>query len=217
MSHYLSVLSTEKGQNFAVKGNIYFPENHAIYRVNGPCNGLLCLEATDHKVALWNPSTREIRFLPQPTIQLPPPDDGIEFFQIFTGFSWICFGFDSNSEDYKVARFVVHYFEDEEGRRYIYGVYYWIATEEGEIRSNRFHFILSFDFAIEKFSTIPLPFGGSLEHFDLELLDFNGSLGAIVFPKEGDGRSFNLWVMNNGSWTREFSIEPFSGVDRPLG
>ncbi|XVF79231.1 hypothetical protein PTKIN_Ptkin14bG0204000 [Pterospermum kingtungense] len=255
-SYYFSLLSTEKGQNFVVKENIYLPEIYRICEVHGPCNGLLCLQVTDDKVALWNPSTREIKFLPQPTIQPPPPHDDIEFFSIHTSFSPIGFGFDSNSEDYKVATFVDHCFRDEEGRSfldcrsqvhlyslksdswkeiphpnertfvsgnsffnsYIDGVYYWFAIDQEEGIVNYLHFILSFNFANEKFSTISLPnFGGSFEHFNLEILDFNGLLGAFVFPNEGDEKSFDLWVMNNGLWTKEFSIGPISGVHMPLG
>ncbi|MBA0812781.1 hypothetical protein Gohar_026719 [Gossypium harknessii] len=69
----------------------------------------------------------------------------------------------------------------------------------------------------EKFSTLPLPeFGGSLAEYYLELLDFNGLLGAIVYPRGGTDKSFDLWVMN-GSWTKQFSIESLLGVERPLG
>ncbi|XVF79229.1 hypothetical protein PTKIN_Ptkin14bG0203800 [Pterospermum kingtungense] len=92
--------------------------------------------------------------------------------------------------------------------------YYWIAIH----RKSLDYFILSFDFAEEKFSTSPVPnFSGSLEHHELELLDFNGLLGAFVFPKKGAEKSFDLWVMKNGSWTREFNIGPISGAEWPLG
>ncbi|XVF79255.1 hypothetical protein PTKIN_Ptkin14bG0206500 [Pterospermum kingtungense] len=136
-SYYFSLLSTERGQTFVVKENIYLPEIYRICEVHGPCDGLLCLQVTNDK------------------------EEGI---------------------------------------------------------GNYLHFILSFDFANEKFSTISLPnFGGSFEHFNLEILDFNGLLGAFVFTNEGDEKSFDLWVMNNGLWTREFSIGPISGVHMPLG
>ena len=96
-------------------------------------------------------------------------------------------------------------------KNYINGFYYWHAFESDD------EVILSFDMANEKFSTLPLPnFGGYLSQYDMKLLDFNGSLGAIFYPSEGTEKSFDLWVMN-GSWTRQFSIESVSGVDRPLG
>ncbi|XP_039038580.1 uncharacterized protein LOC120176154 [Hibiscus syriacus] len=79
------------------------------------------------------------------------------------------------------------------------------------------HLILSFDMVKEKFSTSPLPkFGGSLEQYYFELLDFNGLLGAIFYPIEGTDKSFDLWVMN-GLWTKHFSVEFVIGVERPLG
>ncbi|XVF79230.1 hypothetical protein PTKIN_Ptkin14bG0203900 [Pterospermum kingtungense] len=265
--HNFSLLSTEKGQNFSVKENIYFsfykigedPPN-----VSGPLNGLLCLDdECDGKVALWNPSTREIKFLPQSTIQHPRPSHTTDFrcncrSYNFSMFDLTSFGFDSKSEDYKVLRFVTHYFRDKFGysspceprqvhlyslksdswkeiphpdadvvydrgycplfNNYINGVSYWIATTEDDTGDNLIDFILSFDFANEKFSTLRLPkFGRSLKHYGLEVLDVNGSLGAFVFPKKGHEKSFDLWVMNNGSWTREFCIESVPGVKKPLG
>ncbi|XWS73865.1 hypothetical protein CRYUN_Cryun02cG0165900 [Craigia yunnanensis] len=241
--HYFSALSTEKGQNFLVKENIRLPFFENCWYapvVSGPCNGLLCLHDAG-KAALWNPSTREFKILPQSSVQRPPSVDS-------TSFGCLGFGFDSKTDDYKVVRFVTYYFDEneEEGfladwnhqvelyslksdswkeisvpeaqpygsplfNNYINGFYYWQATGDSD------YLILSFDMANEKFSTLPLPkFGGSLAQYYLELLDFNGSLGAIVYPREGTEKSFDLWVMN-GSWTRQFSIEYVSGVERPLG
>ncbi|PPE02904.1 hypothetical protein GOBAR_DD00064 [Gossypium barbadense] len=162
--YYFSQLSIEKGQNFSAQHNIHLPFFEDCWYapvVSGPCNGLLCLHDAD-KVALWNPSTREFKSLPQSTVQRPPSVDS-------TSFDCFGIGFDSQSGDYKV------------------------------------------------FSTLPLPeFGGSLAEYYLELLDFNGLLGAIVYPRGGADKSFDLWVMN-GSWTKQFSIESLLGVERPLG
>ncbi|XP_022756008.1 F-box/kelch-repeat protein At3g06240-like isoform X1 [Durio zibethinus] len=241
--HYFSALSTEKGQNFLVKENIHLPFFQNCWFapvVSGPCNGLLCLHDAG-KVALWNPSTREFKILPQSSVQRPSSVDS-------TSFGCLGFGFDSKTDDYKVVRFVTNYFKEneEEGflpdwnhqvelyslkndswkeisvpeahpygsplfNNYINGFYYWQATGDSDYR------ILSFDMANENFATLPLPkFGGSLAQYYLQLLDFNGLLGAIVYPREGTEKSFDLWVMN-GSWTRQFSIESVSGVERPLG
>ncbi|XWS73507.1 hypothetical protein CRYUN_Cryun02cG0135500 [Craigia yunnanensis] len=218
------------------------------YVFYGPCNGLLGLHngslPYDGKVALWNPSTREFKFLPQSTVQRPPSVDIISF-------DCLGFGFDSKSEDYKVVRFVTNFFgeNEEEGTQvdwicqaelyslksdswkeisvpevelftfdsllfdnYINGFYYWRAIDDSDD-----DVILSFDMANEKFSTLRLPnFGRYLSQYNMELLDFNGSLGAIFYPSEGTEKSFDLRVMN-GSWTRQFSIESVSGVERPLG
>ncbi|XP_039038667.1 F-box protein At3g07870-like [Hibiscus syriacus] len=79
------------------------------------------------------------------------------------------------------------------------------------------HHILSFDMVNEKFSTSPLPeFGGTLEQYYLELLDFHGMFGAIFYPREGNDKSFDLWVMN-GSWTKQLSVKNVIGFQRPLG
>ncbi|PPE02900.1 hypothetical protein GOBAR_DD00060 [Gossypium barbadense] len=104
-----------------------------------------------------------------------------------TSFGCVGIGFDSQNGDYKVA----------------------IGDSD--------YLILSFDMVNEKFSALPLPeFGGSLAEYYLELLDFNGLLGAIIYPREGTDKSFDLWVMN-GSWTKQFSIESLPRVERPLG
>ncbi|KAK8664354.1 hypothetical protein V6N13_084147 [Hibiscus sabdariffa] len=66
----------------------------------------------------------------------------------------------------------------------------------------------------EKFSTLPLP--QTSEGFYSPLLDFNGLLGAIIYPVEGTEKSFDLWVMNE-SWTKQFSIESVPGVEMLLG
>ncbi|KAG4180086.1 hypothetical protein ERO13_A10G143700v2 [Gossypium hirsutum] len=241
--YYLSQLSTEKSQNFSVQHNIHLPFFEDCWYapvVSGPCNGLLCLHDAD-KVALWNPSTREFKTLPQSTVQRPPLVDS-------TSFGCVGIGFDSQSGDYKVVRFVTNYFEENEDEglmgdwnhqvelyslksdswkeisvpgvqpygsplfnNYVNGFYYWQAIGDSD------YLILSFDMVNEKFSTLPLPeFGGSLAKYYLELLDFNGLLGAIVYPREGTDKSFDLWVMN-GSWTKQFRIDSLPGVERPLG
>ncbi|KAE8718311.1 Detected protein of unknown function [Hibiscus syriacus] len=241
--HYFSQLSTEKGQNFRVKHNIHLPFfKNCWYAplVDGPCNGVLCLHDAG-KAALWNPSTREFKILPQSTVQRPPAVDS-------TSFGCLGFGYDSQTDDYKVVRFVTNYFEEnlDEGlmadwieqvelyslnsdswkeipvpgvhaygsplfNNYVNGFYYWQAVGDSD------HLIVSFDMANEKFSTLPLPeFGGTLAQYYFQILDFNGLLGAIFYPREGTDKSFDLWVMN-GSWTKQLSIESLPRVHRPLG
>ncbi|XP_039033093.1 putative F-box protein At3g16210 [Hibiscus syriacus] len=109
--HYFSQLLTEKDQNFIVKHNIHLPffDNfvHAPL-VLGLCNGILCLveRVVGHNVALWNPSTREFKIHPQSTVQRPP---GLLEFSSFDCFG---FGYDSQTDDFKVVRFVTYYFEE---------------------------------------------------------------------------------------------------------
>ncbi|KAK8498691.1 hypothetical protein V6N12_000993 [Hibiscus sabdariffa] len=109
--HYFNLfeLSTEDGQSFSLKQNIRLPlcndrwHNPEVY---GPCNGIFCVESKDN-LALWNPSTRQFRILPQSSVQRPPAD--------FTRFFRVGFGYDSQTYDYKVLRFVSNMHENEYG------------------------------------------------------------------------------------------------------
>ncbi|OMO91823.1 hypothetical protein CCACVL1_07011 [Corchorus capsularis] len=241
--HYFSSLSTKKGENFLVKENIRLPFFEDCWYapvVSGPCNGLLCLHDAG-KVALWNPSTREFKTLPPSTVKRPPTVDSTRFGCLGFGFDsviddhkvvrFVTNYFDYNEEEGLLADWIhqvdlyslkndswkeipfpgVHPFASPLFNNYINGFYYWQATRNSE------YLILSFDMINEKFSTLPLPnFGGSLAQYYLQLLDLNGLLGAIVYPREGTEKSFDLWVMN-GSWSRQLSIESVPGVERPLG
>ncbi|GMI65691.1 hypothetical protein like AT3G06240 [Hibiscus trionum] len=246
---YFSRLSTEKGQNFSLKQNIQLPFSEYFSHeltVQGPRNGILCLEFGDN-ICLWNPSTREYKILPQSPIQRPP---SVPPSVSNTSFGCVGFGYDSQTDDYKVLRFVINsfsYYYDGvniyshaiqqvdlyslKGNSwkeishpgvnahyatlfdiYVNGFYYWHATEASGF------IILSFDMVNERFSTLPLPEfdeGFDISHH-LELLNFNELLGAIVYPREGTLKSFDILVMS-GSWTKLFSIESVPGVERPLG
>ncbi|GMI93020.1 hypothetical protein like AT3G16210 [Hibiscus trionum] len=220
--HYFYQLSTEKGQNFSVKHKFHFPffeKGWSGLAVDGLCNGILCLHGAD-KVALWNPSTREFKILPQSSVQRPPSLH-------FTSLDGLGFGYDSQTNDYKVVRFVTNYFEEDSDaglwfdpihqvelysltsdswkemsvhevcadgsplfNNYVNGFYYWRAYWVPDT------LILSFDMVNEKFSTLPLPQFDWGEDFYKELLDFNGLLAAIFYPREGTEKSFDLWVMN---------------------
>ncbi|KAK8556447.1 hypothetical protein V6N13_064481 [Hibiscus sabdariffa] len=239
--HSFSQLSTEKGQSFSVEHNFHLPFSGKGWYdldVDGPCNGILCLDDGRDKAALWNPSTREFKILPQSSVQRPPLVDS-------TSFECFGFGYDSQTDDYKVVRFVVNYFEEDSDAGsmfeqndqvelyshrsdswkeisypgvgpydsppfncYINGVYYWQATASSG------DLILSFDMVNEKFSTLPWP--QTLDGFYSHLLDFNGLLGAMFYQGKGTEESFDLWVMNV-SWTKQFSIESVPGVERLLG
>ncbi|XP_040934154.1 uncharacterized protein [Gossypium hirsutum] len=49
------------------------------------------------------------------------------------------------------------------------------------------------------------------------LIRFNCVFGVLVYPVEGIDKSFDLWVINGGVWTKQFSIESIPGVVNPLG
>ncbi|GMJ08764.1 hypothetical protein like AT3G06240 [Hibiscus trionum] len=103
---YFSQLSTEKGQNFSLKQNIHLPFveynfSHDLI-VHGSLNGILCLGFGDD-ICLWNPSTKEFKILPPSSVQRPPSLD-------FTSLGCVGFGYDSQTDDYKVLRFVTNFF-----------------------------------------------------------------------------------------------------------
>ncbi|TXG74612.1 hypothetical protein ES288_1Z027100v1 [Gossypium darwinii] len=220
---YFSQLSNEKYQNYIVKQNIHLPffRNDLPY-VYGACHGLLCLlDPLKDKAAIWNPSTREFKILPPSSIQRPPYFSPFEETYLTlddVAFEPRCFwlySLRSNSwqeipcPDYKPTGTTL-------GNNYVDGICYW-KTETGAYLDFR-GLILSFDMGNEKFSILPIPeFVGSFPEYFVNLLVFNGSLGAIVYPTEGIDTSFDLWVTSEGVWTKQFNIKSISGVVRPLG
>ncbi|KAK8334350.1 hypothetical protein V6Z11_A10G270300 [Gossypium hirsutum] len=102
------------------------------------------------------------------------------------------------------------------GNNYVDGICYW-KTMTGAYLDFR-GLILSFDVGNEKFSILPiLESVGSFPEYYVDLLVFNGSLGAIVYPSERINTSFDLWVTSEGVWTKQFNIKSISGVVNPLG
>ncbi|KAK8523193.1 hypothetical protein V6N12_047721 [Hibiscus sabdariffa] len=256
-TYFFSQLSTDKGHNFSVKQTVHLPffENFLFYpQFLGPCNGILCLSDFSDKVALWNPSTREFKILPQSSIQCPPSASYIPYYSVYRDFGCSGFGYDSQTDDYKVVRFAIIHFggydEHDPGQgylefdpenkvelyslrsdswkeislpegsaygdplfnNYVNGFYYWLGSGYYDYENH----ILSFDMVNEKFSILPLPLPMTSGSYYLELLDFNGLLGALLPQGEGTEKSFDLWVMN-GSWTKQFTIDSVPGVERVLG
>ncbi|KAH1045519.1 hypothetical protein J1N35_036303 [Gossypium stocksii] len=96
------------------------------------------------------------------------------------------------------------------------GICYWLTTTGNSPYEEVM--ILSFDMANEKFSVSPtLEFVGFFSKINIRALVFNGSVGVLVSPMGGIDKSFDLWVMNGGVWTKQFSIESIPGVFSPLG
>ncbi|KAK8664350.1 hypothetical protein V6N13_084143 [Hibiscus sabdariffa] len=63
--YYFSQLSTEKGRNFSVKQNFHLPfsgKGWSNLTVDGPCNGILCLDDGRDKAALWNPPPESLKY-----------------------------------------------------------------------------------------------------------------------------------------------------------
>ncbi|EOY19955.1 F-box and associated interaction domains-containing protein isoform 1 [Theobroma cacao] len=246
---YFSLLSTEAkikeyGEpevefNLKVKENIHMLDFDQL-TVSGPCNGLLCVH-DNYSIILWNPSTREVKVLPESTISRPPATDD-------TYFGFVGFGFDRNSNDYKVLRCVNNCVLEEDGfavlefiyqidlyslrtdswreiahpdvfvynpylfNAYINGIYYWEATgDDGDL-------ILSFDMVEEVFSTLSLPnFGMSKAECSWCIASFKEALATIVHPRIGMEKCYDIWILNGYSWTKQLTIGPILGVEMPLG
>ncbi|GFQ07416.1 putative F-box protein at3g22650 [Phtheirospermum japonicum] len=172
---------------------------------------LLSTSSTDTTgAALWNPSTKELKMLPQSSVPRPPS-------VVFEWARFYGFGFDPRSQqqekDYKVIRFLDFEFEDYTyscGRVflvelyslktdswkqiayphtespmncasiYINGFYYWLGSWGG-------FDIISFDFANDKFSPALIPGPKTFiknfqdTEFEFELVEFEGSLAVIVY------------------------------------
>ncbi|XP_038699642.1 F-box/kelch-repeat protein At3g06240-like [Tripterygium wilfordii] len=137
---------------------------------------LLAVEGTGvtwETIVLWNPAIREFKSLPSSPVERPPTEN-------LYMYGCIGFGFDRNTNDYKVLRVVTddHYppehhqielyslnsdswreipdvsfdhYHINSFETYNNGVYYWWAYD------NIDHLIMSFDFATETFEKLPLP------------------------------------------------------------
>ncbi|CAA0841578.1 Unknown protein [Striga hermonthica] len=95
MRNYFSLLSWDDKSLSARQLHLPFPTIKDV----SYCDGVVCLDDgfIDDRVALWNPSTNEFKFLPKTSIQLHPDAD-------YLMFECPVIGFDSNSQHLKVLR-----------------------------------------------------------------------------------------------------------------
>ncbi|KAH6808938.1 hypothetical protein C2S51_026721 [Perilla frutescens var. frutescens] len=83
-----------------------------MYNFVSSCNGLLHFFGHDGKGVVWNPKTDEVKFIPLDNIGPPHVDFR---YQHESHITVVCgFGFDSESGDYKVIKFVEYAFEDDD-------------------------------------------------------------------------------------------------------
>ncbi|KAL3649098.1 hypothetical protein CASFOL_005501 [Castilleja foliolosa] len=239
--HYFSMLRPDKnGLCFSPEEN-YSLTNHRFEKrsypscILGSFKGILCLEDEFQtgNVVLWNPVTDELKSLPPSSIE-PSADVTYTFFSS-------AFGFDARSGDYKVIRCVQHRYETCDGDcctvTHQFELYSlkndsWrpilnpvdvefpaLCIPTNVNGSCYFNFncdtVLSFDFADEVFSDLPLP---PIPHVCF-LCGIDGStLDCIDYPMERDDRKrFDLWSWKNSEccWSKvdSFVVE---GVNRPL-
>ncbi|CAA3014204.1 F-box kelch-repeat At3g23880-like [Olea europaea subsp. europaea] len=215
------------------------------FTIMGPCHGLFCLfNDVNSELCLWNPATREIKYIPESPF--PPPekyhgDEDAEF----------GFGFDWKTRDYKVVKLLRDHYDDREHRNNVYqveiyslstnswrkidvnvpahslvrnyamaymnGTYYWWAGT----------FILCFDMSNEQFETIQLPkIDFPLNEVEIlgngiSFTEYDGSLAVIFYLLNKCGTWSELWTMKGHStavtWTKQFSVGWLKGQWRPIG
>lgn len=222
--------------------------SHHFKRTNqviGSCGGWLYLDNMVQESLLWNPSTKHIQCLPRCDVLDPRYDESslicagfgfdsksqdykiIRFVNLysvdeddsFLGGKQQVVLCSLNSGTWKDIPIPIHpahrFSVSLEACAYVNGRFYW-----GSLKNDRNH-ITSFDFAEENFSHMLLPVTGKKfgERHYFRLVDFEGSLGVIVYPRWGtEEKLLELWVLENEneeSWTK--SSFRISGAERPLG
>ncbi|KAL3629213.1 hypothetical protein CASFOL_026435 [Castilleja foliolosa] len=243
---YFSTLCTDNdGLCFSLKKNYCFKKHSNSSSIVGSCNGILCLEDfyNTGNTVLWNPVTDELKSLPPSSIVCPPDSDSTSFFA--GGFV-----FDARSEDYKVLRHVLNGFAYDDGsykstliQAELYSLkndswrrivkpeeYQWPwdslpISLNGSCYWEAFDCVISFNFADEVFSSLPLP--GTKKCRRL-LFDMDGKLGSFVITHKKSvyrDRDFEavkekrfdilLWESNKWCWSEVDSFVVEDGI-RPL-
>ncbi|KAL3641680.1 hypothetical protein CASFOL_012499 [Castilleja foliolosa] len=240
---YFSKLCTENddkdGLRFSLKENYCF-RKHSKYpsSIVGSCKGILCLEDfyKTGNIVLWNPVTDELKSLPPSSIECPPDSDSTSF---FTG----GFVFDARSEDFKVLRHVLNGFAYDDGsykstliQAELYSLkndswrrivkpeeYQWPRSSlpislNGSCYWKAFDCVVSFNFAEEVFSSLPLPGTNKCNRL---LFDMDGKLGSFVITRDLEAvkqKRFDilLWESNKWRWSKVYSFVVKDGI-RPLG
>lgn len=213
-------------------------------QILGPCNGVFCLFDSKDSISLWNPATRNLKFLPQSYVETPP---GTFAFDICVGF-----GFDARNNDYKVLKYkhmcfpssvtIAHaevyslktnqWREVDVGEEfqptgnlplspcnpYIDGVFSWF-----DIDNHVEKVIFSFDMKDEVFMKTQLPDYDGIPSKMVHgcLASLRNSLAFIHdYPLGGISKSFDVWVLGEygvrESWTKQLSVGPILGVRAPL-
>jgi F-box interacting protein len=202
-------------------------------RLYGHCNGVLCLEYDYYNpsLVLWNPTTREVHFVPTPPTIHP------EYM--------IGFGAKSNTNDFKVIKLNINREKtfvfsllsieiynlnnkswtinhnpilppDQATMRYYHkrpnkynilvnGIYHWITG----YNVKGFSIILSYDFSNNKFHTIVGPVSRlHSETGQQNLTQIKGSLACVVQLRSNIIFGMAIWVMDKHGWTKLYNLVP---------
>ncbi|XP_042518377.1 F-box protein CPR1-like [Macadamia integrifolia] len=193
------------------------------------CNGLLCLSNRDNAF-LWNPSTREVKQLPDCPVK----------FQSGIYYSW-GIGYDPKANEYKVIRIAniykseLHLFphqtevmictlgtdlwrslenipwfiDSRVSAMVVGGVPHWLATKRGSCIKQS---IISFDVRVEEFREVQWPMNNcNGQQFCLLSRIYLGVIrGCLSILSRGFGECLEIYVMKEygirESWTKEFKF-----------
>ncbi|PHT55762.1 hypothetical protein CQW23_04248 [Capsicum baccatum] len=186
------------------------------YNAVGSVNGLVCLTSNDFytPICLWNPLINQCMFLPLPNVKRPT--------LVSVGF-----GYEQNSDDYKVMRVINYYNGRQETKLEVYStksgswrkvkndVYVKVKNAvfstncDAIVEGFTYWFITnenglktalaSFDLRSEVFSIIPVPEVLATESYSLRAMNSHGSLALLAHSSEDEFKKcLEVWVIEGG-------------------
>ncbi|XP_021735108.1 F-box protein At5g62510-like [Chenopodium quinoa] len=185
----------------------------------GPCDGIYYLYQYNFaERVLWNPVTNELKLLP-PVITKPNfpsnlTDSVCEAYGL---------GFDPLNKDYKVVVIKCYWPEDYEAKLSLY-LHPSLSTHCGLIlgliveiypkfMSLNWEQISVANFLMEAITEIHTPIYEKPASRSLAI--YHNSVAYLTLHEIN--KSFVVWMLNEGLWTKKFSIGPLSGIRCPLG
>ncbi|KAL5568327.1 hypothetical protein UlMin_024902 [Ulmus minor] len=184
--------------------------------VVGSCNGLICFNLSDNytTILLWNPATRESRYLPEPMLMFTKQRFPYQ----------LSFGFDHFNNDYKLVRVTqkstlelgVQIFKQSTNYwRGVKGISGYRMTRSEPMIVNGVLYLLAGHDKKNEVNLCILRFNLCHEEFQ-KVLDLPSKTKNIMFTKwkesfavaEQKDLECNFWIMNDGllGWTKLFKI-----------
>ncbi|KAJ4713972.1 F-box protein [Melia azedarach] len=210
------------------------PQRSEAVAIVGPYDGIFCLFRCNTFITLWNIATKEYRVLPKCKVLLPHYTT-IQDTDVAFGFDFSCNAYKLVSIltlwdkkrrlQYELSHIVVYNLSTNSWRGYkgfemkyyymnyrgnstcLNGVCYWIVLEDFDSKV-----ILSFDMKDEVFQEIKTPCNPKSTLGELAL--FNDSLSLLVLDEKE--KCFDLWLMKERCWTKQFTVGPLLEVYEPL-
>nr|XP_011461937.1 PREDICTED: F-box protein CPR30-like [Fragaria vesca subsp. vesca] len=211
--------------------------NHNRCSVKGSCDGLVCLkECVTGTTLIWNPSTRDFKVLPSPS------EGGLNVRGKYELWRY-GFGYDYNSDDYKVLTLIPYQISFGNSGSYKSIIYTlrsdsWRRIQDSPLgiffhntpstfASGSLHWtaektgcvgvIVAFDLASERYKEVPLP-RADIKSYKLQLGASRGSLCLLTAVDDG---SYDMWEMREygvpESWTKTVTFPRKLGtVEYPM-